>query len=170
MKTTASFLLLLAFALLSLVAAIPAPAKKCVCSPKVAEQIALKTTLAEFQKKRKDKSLKCCNWSTDRCSKPFKNLKPLFNFISDITLPFDKTFEQACVRHDFGFRNKLGTLTSAALSEKVDLKFRDDMRAICKKDMKCKVAAEAYFRVVRGWNKAGEAIKSSTKSETISLR
>jgi hypothetical protein len=166
MKTTASFLLLLGFALFSLVAAIPAPAPKCDCGPKKADDIALKTTLAQFQKQRKAKSPKCCDWKSDGCSDPFPNI--------DVMLPFEGTFLSACQRHDFGYRNTVGTMTNA-LRKKIDAKFKQDMMDSCKKvstntRFLCQAAAWAYWGVVRVGNEGSEVKNPFKKPKNISLR
>jgi len=85
------------------------------------------------------------DWSTDFCS------APLVGSSGD---SFD--FTEACLRHDFGYRNydRLGSF--AEMRETVDERFYDDMRAHCDgrpagDRFRCEAWAIAFYRAVRAF-------------------
>ncbi len=92
------------------------------------------------------------DWSTDGCSAPL---------IGDTGLSFN--FREACVRHDFGYRNlkllesRYGrghTYWNASNRKRVDQQFLTDMKAHCQRRSlplrpTCQSWANIFFRAVR---------------------
>ena len=87
------------------------------------------------------------NWTTDGCSAPV---------VGSTGRSFD--FTDACRRHDFAYRNfrviENGKKWTSTLRDRVDRRFRTDMRAHCAKRSvvdrpACRTWAELFYRFVR---------------------
>jgi hypothetical protein len=84
------------------------------------------------------------DWTTDGCSAPV---------VGSVGRSFD--FRQACIRHDFGYRNfkRLG-LFDAQSRLALDRRFREDMDESCAtrrrtRRVRCVAWAEIYYAAVR---------------------
>jgi hypothetical protein len=87
------------------------------------------------------------NWSSDGCS------------FGEITGPFRESFNRACDRHDFGYRNYGGTGLALDRTEtrrtRVDDRLRDDLNGVCRSqhagltETPCLAAAQAIYATVR---------------------
>jgi hypothetical protein len=114
----------------------------------VATRLTFAIPLDEFSKiaqsPTRDKRL---DWTTDGCSAPI---------IGSTGRTFD--FTEPCRRHDFAYRNfKVidgGAKWTSTLRDRVDRRFRSDMRAHCTKRSRldrptCRTWAETFYRFVR---------------------
>lgn len=106
--------------------------------------VSLSQFIATADSPNKDQRL---NWTTDGCSAPV---------VGSTGRSFD--FTDACRRHDFAYRNFSvidgGKKWTSSLRDRVDRRFRTDMRAHCSKRAvldrgPCRFWAETFFRFVR---------------------
>jgi hypothetical protein len=114
----------------------------------VTHRLTFSLPLAEFsalaQSPHRDQRL---NWTTDGCSAPI---------IGSTGRSFD--FTEPCRRHDFAYRNfrsiDNGAKWTSTLRDRVDRRFRTDMRTHCAQRAvidraSCRAWAEIFFRFVR---------------------
>ena len=106
--------------------------------------VSLSQFIATADSPNKDQRL---NWTTDGCSAPV---------VGSTGRSFD--FTDACRRHDFAYRNFSvidgGKKWTSSLRDRVDRRFRSDMREHCSKRAvldrgPCRFWAETFFRFVR---------------------
>ena len=106
--------------------------------------VSLSQFIATADSPNKDQRL---NWTTDGCSAPV---------VGSTGRSFD--FTDACRRHDFAYRNFSvidgGKKWTSSLRDRVDRRFRTDMRAHCSQRTvldrgPCRFWAETFFRFVR---------------------
>jgi hypothetical protein len=114
----------------------------------VTARLTFAVSLAEFsaiaQSPNRDARL---NWTTDGCSAPI---------IGSTGRSFD--FTEPCRRHDFAYRNFRvidgGKRWTSSLRDRVDRRFRSDMRTHCARRSvvdraPCRAWAETFYRFVR---------------------
>jgi hypothetical protein len=87
------------------------------------------------------------NWSSDGCS------------FGELSGPFRESFNRACDRHDFGYRNYGGTGLALDRTEarrtRVDDRLRDDLNGVCRSqhagltETPCLAAAQAIYATAR---------------------
>ncbi|WP_066956191.1 phospholipase [Streptomyces lushanensis] len=80
------------------------------------------------------------DWSTDYCSSSPDN-------------PFGFPFQNACVRHDFGYRNYKAAGTFGANKARIDSAFYADLKRVCAKysgatKVSCDALAWTYYHAV----------------------
>jgi hypothetical protein len=80
------------------------------------------------------------DWSTDSCTTSPDN-------------PFGFPFQNACVRHDFGYRNYTAAGTFAANKSRLDDAFYADLKRVCAaytgfKKSSCDATAWTYYQAV----------------------
>ncbi|WP_046503998.1 phospholipase [Streptomyces odonnellii] len=80
------------------------------------------------------------DWSTDYCSSSPDN-------------PFGFPFQNACVRHDFGYRNYKAAGTFSANKARIDSAFYADLKRVCAKysgatKVSCDALAWTYYHAV----------------------
>lgn len=80
------------------------------------------------------------DWSTDYCSSSPDN-------------PFGFPFQNACVRHDFGYRNYKAAYTFSANKARIDSAFYADLKRVCAKysgatKASCDALAWTYYHAV----------------------
>lgn len=106
--------------------------------------VSLKTFITTADSSSRDKRL---DWTTDGCSAPV---------VGSTGRSFN--FTDACRRHDFAYRNFRvidgGKKWTSSLRDRVDRRFRTDMRAHCAKRSafdrpSCRAWAELFYRFVR---------------------
>jgi hypothetical protein len=106
------------------------------------------------------------DWSTDGCSAPV---------VGSRGLTFD--FYEACLRHDFGYRNleALGRF-DAARRLRVDERFLDDMRASCARRRpglvrsRCRDWALLFYVAVRRFGRSGTTSSRSSEPAARAAR
>ncbi|MEL5954419.1 phospholipase [Streptomyces sp. CLV115] len=80
------------------------------------------------------------DWSTDYCSSSLDN-------------PFGFPFQNACARHDFGYRNHKAAGTFSANKSRIDSAFYEDLKRVCAaysgaKLAVCNSTAWTYYHAV----------------------
>ena len=84
------------------------------------------------------------DWNQNGCSTVYKGV--------NLGGTYTTKFRDACIRHDFGYRNYGGNryyLHTDSMRQTIDLKFYNDMLAICGSSSTCRVAAKGFYEGVR---------------------
>ncbi|KAK4068678.1 hypothetical protein Purlil1_13733 [Purpureocillium lilacinum] len=112
----------------------------------ITDQYLFDSSLSDFMDRSRAQDPSSLDWTNDGCS-------------NAPDAPFGFRFLDACIRHDFGYRNykAQGRFTESARA-KIDNKFRKDLRDQCSSSglrLLCVFKADTYYWAVRNYPLSG---------------